>query len=172
MSINTTHSGGPGDRRWFRLLLIRILAEQGVSQYRIATRASLEKTTLNRLVNGRRYPTEAQALKTGIGVVCSDDELKGLQTLLDARWNNEAGPALTALIAWSGMTIADLTKATSIGEHIIAAFLAGTLVPTEAESLRLFIASVVRDARLMLINTLLEAARYHTIGGPVVDSTV
>jgi plasmid maintenance system antidote protein VapI len=143
---------------------MRILAERSITQYWFATRAHLAKTTLNKLVNGRRSPTEWQALQTGAGLVCTDAELRCMQTLLDARWNKTAGPALISLMSMTGTTVADLAHATSIGERIVTAFVAGALAPTEAEILRLFVAAVVRDSRLKLINTLLEAARYHTIG--------
>jgi plasmid maintenance system antidote protein VapI len=165
MSINATHPSGAFDRGWFRVLLMRILAEGNMTQYWLATRAHLAKTTLNKLVNGRRSPTEAQALQTGAGVVCTDAELGCMRDLLDARRNETAGPALAALMASTTTTVVDLARATGIGERIVAAFVAGTLNPTEAEVLRLFVAAVVRDARLALINRLLEAARYHTIRG-------
>ena len=172
MSVVATNAKEPEDRSWFRILLMRLLAETGITQYFLATRAHLAKTTLNKLVNGRRSPTEAQALQTGAGIVCSDAELELMQTLLDARRNKKAGPALTTMMSSTKTSSADLARATRIGERIIKAFVGGELAPTEAEILRLFVAAAVRDARVELINTLLEAARYHTIVRNVGDSAV
>jgi hypothetical protein len=42
MATEAVAAREPGDRRWFRILLMQLLAERALTQYRLATRAHLE----------------------------------------------------------------------------------------------------------------------------------
>jgi transcriptional regulator with XRE-family HTH domain len=68
----------------FGEVLATVLAKRGLSQYRLSLRANLGAETVNRVVRGRRPPTEAQVLRMGVALLMTTEQLSLMSSLLEA----------------------------------------------------------------------------------------
>lgn len=148
--------------RGFRQLLMRILAQMDRTQPWLSKRSGVTVPAINKILNGRRWPSELQALRIAGGIYCSEDELTVLLML------DEIDTAMSHLlkeVAKRKISAERISEETRIGIATVRRFLANELRASEEERVRIFLAITIRDTcRRAKVNELLEAAGDYVFG--------
>lgn len=140
----------------------RALAEAGVSQYWLARRARESAVTVCRIVNENRHPTEAQLLRLCCGLLCAGTVYAAYLDVVYA--GPDAGRVIARLAAAQGLRAIDVARRSHVGRMTVECFLRGDAALSPAKIMRIFASVAFDEARLVVVNHLLELAGYYVIG--------